>query len=347
MRGDYAADIKRALTERLEEVVNAYFPSAVVRAGRAYPEPRSARDLGSFSIVMSGKGRGDWFRPSQGIGGDAVNLIAYAVTGNHKAYREGFAEAKRFLGGQFEPTARANLAPAPIKEKTDDEKRADAWRIWKGARPIVGSLAERYLKNRVRGLPDLAPYTALRFHPSVRYELRSDPINFPALIAAVTGPALRFKGVWRIFLNEAGYKAPVDAPKLGKGPCKGGAVWLGGEGGVVNVCEGIETGFGVRGFVGLKERVACLLSTAGMRGWEPPSFVKSVLIWPDGDRNRIQVTKQGERALASPGLSAAEALKDRLLGQGIACAIHPTNENGKDALDLWNEWHTIREQEET
>jgi hypothetical protein len=66
MRGDYAADIKRALTERLEEVVNAYFPSAVVRAGRAYPEPRSARDLGSFSIVMSGKGAATGFARAKG-----------------------------------------------------------------------------------------------------------------------------------------------------------------------------------------------------------------------------------------------------------------------------------------
>lgn len=340
-----SADIKRQLTDRLESLLDAYAPGWIYGQAKrsAFLAPAGKGDNGSFEVYLTGAKRGEWFRRSQGIGGDPVNLIAYLATGDHKAYREGFREAAAFLGlsGDKQAPARAQPRQEAAPEPSREERRAEAFALWLASKAISGTAAERYLRARVRGLGDLTAFTRLRYHPMAKYELARDE-RFAALVAAVQGPDMRFRGLWRIFLDGAA-KAPVKNPKLGMGPCGGGAVWLGEPGPVVNACEGLETGLGVLKLSG--GIVACLLSTAGMRGWEPPAFVRSVLIWPDGDRNRIRATEQGERDVPSPGLSAAGALRERLVAVGLECNIQPTPMSGRDYLDAWNEWEAIREGE--
>lgn len=345
-----SADIKRELTDRLESLLDSYYPGWVYGQAKrsAFLAPRGKGDLGSFEVYLSGAQRGEWFRRSQGIGGDPINLLAYAITGDHKAYRDAFREAAVFLG-LAEGTPRQRPAEAKQEAPPDESRearRADAFRLWKAARPLIGSPAEQYLRGRgIRFALD--EYMRLRYHPAARYDHPDsyrEGLRFGALLAAVQGPDMRFRGVWRIFLQD-GNKAPVKAPKLGMGPCRGGAVWLGEPGPHVNVCEGLETGFGVRGLSCAVPPVACTLSTSGMRGWEPPPFVKSVHVYPDGDRMRLRATEKGERELPSPGLSAAEALRERLTAAGIACTVQPTPPSDKDYLDIWCELEALRERE--
>lgn len=336
-----APEIKRALVDRLESVVDAYFPGAVHRAGSAYPAPKGGHDLGSFRIYLKGAKRGEWFRSSQGIGGDAINLIAYAMTGNHRDYSVAFAEAKKFLGHL--PSA-PRPAQAPVDDVAEElkreKRRADAFAVWRSATPVGGTIAETYLRSR--GIRfDLTPYRSIRFHGAVRYDLAGEEgfgKHFPALVAAVQGPQGRFQALARVFLAETGGKAAVRVPKLSMGPFRGlgGAVRLGEVAEHVNVCEGIETGFGVLGLTHQKESVLCGAGTYGVREMQMPAIVKSATIWPDGDRMRIQATAQGDRVLQSPGMTAAEALRERLTSLGIAAKVEPIPLTGKDALDIWN-----------
>ena len=81
------------LEERLEEVVREFWSSAVKEGDILYPCPGKS-DLGSFQVFLETRGkreRGRWARYSQGRGGNVLNLIAYALSGeiDHKpAYRD-------------------------------------------------------------------------------------------------------------------------------------------------------------------------------------------------------------------------------------------------------------------
>ena len=243
-------------------------------------------------------------------GGD----IPEATEHDLKEYRQRQQELKR------RQTARENNV------------RQLAWNIWNSGIPIIGTPAARYLQNRGANL-DIG-FPSLKYVDELEYP-DEEKSKWCALVAAVQGPDARFKGIWRIYLHPGGGKARVPNPKLGLGPCGGGAVWLGRPGEKINVCEGLETGFGVRGIIGGKEPVACTLSTSGMINFECPEITKHVLIWPDGDIDKIRQTHQGERLIKSPGLEAANTLRDRL-GDQVAVAIQPTPKTGRDYLDTYN-----------
>jgi hypothetical protein len=122
-----------------------------------------------------------------------------------------------------------------------------ARRLFAMSRPISGTIAEAYLRNRrISALHDLA---ALRFHPCCYYRPDADAPTevWPALVAAVTDLAGSITGAHRTWLDPTGEdKAPIDTPRRAMGHLLGHGVQFGVVTDVMAAGEGIETMLSVR-----------------------------------------------------------------------------------------------------
>lgn len=296
-------------------------------------------------------------------GGDAIKLVEHVlgydflgacawITGEQPPRGEARVDP------EAEARARARREEAEKKvaaEEKEEQRRGEsirefAYRLWRGGRPLLGTLGETYL--RARGIDyDLAPYAApFRFLPKLDYPDRFGGGRFPALLAAVQRHDGEFLGVWRTYLRIDGKgKAPVDNPKLGLGTIHGGAVWLGSRSPAprepdappqpvvtINLCEGIETGFGIVGLLTGRETVAAALGTANLAAFDPGPAFQLVRHWPDGDAARFRKNKDGaEKYHPSPGIAAAQKAHERHLEAGYQSAMQPPASNGRDYLDVY------------
>lgn len=264
-----------------------------------------------------------------------------------------FRSAVEQLGGKADiaeespqERQRREADEAARRRKAEDEKnraelntRGHAQEIWNQGVRINGTLAESYLRNR--GIDFVLDFPSLRFHPNLRYWDQATGRalgHFPALLAQVLGPHDEFLAVWRIYLDDKGNKnSKLPNAKLGLGAyaASGGAVRIGDPGSRANVCEGIETGLGIYGITG-GQSVQCALSTSGMVNFIPPIECESVLIWPDGDVDRIRSVDGQERHVESPGMKAAHELEARLKARNMPVGVQFTPKRGTDYLDTYN-----------
>ncbi len=112
------------------------------------------------------------------------------------------------------------------------------------SKPIAGTLAETYLRNR--GIAH-SRKISLRFHPRCYYRADADdqddvPTSWPALIAAVTDLDGTVTGVHRTWLDPSGRsKAPVATPRRAMGHLLGNGVRFGRVDDTMVAGEGIET----------------------------------------------------------------------------------------------------------
>lgn len=359
MKND-ADEIRRALDDRLESVLDHFYSGWVGRSGKGYLTPKNAKDLGSFQVNLRGPRRGQWYRFSQRIGGGSVELISYATTGNIKAYDIAFREARSFLGisddhpddemvrARRDEEAKRAHERRSVREAEEAKRRArraeTASEIWTECTSIIDTPAEQYLRGRglpepPKGWPDV-----LGFHRGLEYELgaewvdkrkaRSGP-TFPCLVARVDDVAGEVTAIWRIFIDPlTGGKASVETPKLGLGPAKGGAVRIGGVAKKIGVAEGIETALGVRALIARRYPVWACLSTSGMAGVELPLEVESVTIFPDGDQ---PIRREGDEYVPAeaPGTAAARKLRDKLTRLKIKSCVAEVPFPGKDYLDVY------------
>ncbi|WP_150524006.1 DUF7146 domain-containing protein [Roseibium sediminis] len=291
-----------------------------------------------------------WVCRGAGGGGDPIGLVMHCMgldytgacehlTGDEpptgkREYSE--EDKKRFA--QRKAQAEQRDRERQEEEARDEQARLDiAKELWGEARQITGTLAERYLFSRVKGLeakgtlPDV-----LRFHPNA---FLAKGQYHPALLARVDNDNGEQVGTWRIFLDAQG-NALKDADgskiKRGLGPCGGGAVRLFAPetDGHIAVCEGIETAFGVRMLSGLP--VWSCRTANGLSSFHPPFEIQRVSIFPDGDRFNWQPDKG--RWLDPTGMREALKLAERLKAEGIEVLLQPAPAPGKDFLDLWNSY---------
>lgn len=182
----------------------------------------------------------------------------------------------------------ADLTPDPFaaEERCAQEGReramrlAQARRTWTEARPIAGTLAERYLRARaIRGPLPLS----LRFHATTWHGPTAR--RLPAMVAAVTREGEAEPGaVHRTYLAEPGRKADVDPNKAMLGPVARGAVRLSKGAGPLVVAEGIETALSLAdALADLSPRVWAALSTSGVAGLRLPRPPGDLTLAPDGD----------------------------------------------------------------
>lgn len=217
-------------------------------------------------------------------------------------------------------------------ERYESNTREAAIAIWDASQGIQGTLAETYLRSRGIILPEYPD--VLRFHGGLPYP--NQRRNYPVLVCRVDDIGGDLTAIWRIYLREDGRKADVDSPKLGLGPASGGAVRLGGVGRKIAVAEGLESSLGYWLLTGQKHPAWAALSTSGLVNFEAPLGVEHVCIAPDGDR---PIRRHGEDYIPAvpAGRKAAEALRSRLLVEGIACTIAAEPPAGTDYLDMWNQ----------
>lgn len=175
-----------------------------------------------------------------------------------------------------DPVHKANRQDAAEREAA--RRAGMARNLWQEAKPIAGTLAERYLRYRgiTASLPDTLGYITRCWHKNAK--------RLPALVCKITGSDLF--AIHRTYLRSDGHgKADVNPTKTMLGPVSGGAVHLSNEGGPLVVTEGIETGLSLlSGLLDGPATVWAALSAGGMKRLRLPDDPGKLVIAADGDQ---------------------------------------------------------------
>lgn len=222
---------------------------------------------------------------------DSLGLIDFADVAD---------EARRFLSlphPEPEPQSRQSRTP-PAPSGPSEAAR----RLWRITQPLVGSLAETYLRGR--RITDLRGTADLRFHPNCYWRPEGDgpTETWPAMIAAVTDLDGRITGAHRTWLMRDGSgKAPVDPPRKAMGDLLGHAVRFGNAQDVMAAGEGIETILSLRQALPVMPMVSAL--SAG--------HLAAILFPPH--LRRLYIVRDDDPA----GDGARDSLVDRAIEAGI------------------------------
>jgi hypothetical protein len=194
--------------------------------------------------------------------------------------------------------------------------------MWREGRPAAGTIAERYLRDRLPGLGAIPP-TIRYLPPGSPYARHREGTGCPVMLAAVQhiGEAgiVAAHRTW-LGLDGGGRKAAFRDPRLSLGPIGGGAVRLAAAAETLIVAEGIET------------TLAAMIACNGLPGWAAlsaggiarlilPPVVRTVIIAADHDANGT-----GERA--------ARNAAARWEAEGRQVKIYMSPRVGEDAADL-------------
>ncbi|MDE1883718.1 MAG: toprim domain-containing protein [Rhodospirillales bacterium] len=369
-----AAELARLLARQAEAVCRHYLPAGR-RQGRYWlvgdVHNRPGRSLFvRLSGNDTGKGAaGHWQDSATGQFGDLLDLIRERC--GLSTFRDVADEARRFLGlpseegtskpdGGLSPSVHRShqLSPDNISftasstaclpsertEAADAEPDAQALlarnaaqRLFASARPIRGTLAERYLHARGIIPAALAETEALRFHPRCFYRASAEdrtasqsvslplpplqaetlaqtqpqPEALPALIASVTDLNGTLTGIQRTWLDSAGFhptrlgKAPLATPRRALGLLLGHAVRFGIAEDVMAAGEGIETMLSLRAALPRMPMAASLSATH-----------LAVLLFPPKLR-RLYIARDADPA----GDSAVARLIERAAALGIEALV--------------------------
>jgi DNA primase len=231
--------------------------------------------------------------------GDVIDFVQ-AIQNCH------FMDAVRFLLAAIPaidiPRARERV------RKIDRAKRALASAYarcqWHDARPVEGTPAETYLRNR--GITCAIPLS-LRFGivPTwidLMTGNKGRPV--PALVAACQRPDGKVAGVQRIFVQANGTRASIPRPKLSLGAIKGGALRLGPEGSEMILCEGPEDGLTLHQMMP-STPVWVSLGSGNIPFMELPPGVKRVLVAGDNNPAGRKAAQDACKAFLAQGRQAA------------------------------------------
>ena len=194
--------------------------------------------------------------------------------------------------------------------------------IARGLKPISGTEAEVYLKNR--GLEVVSD--ELRFHPGLDYWGRDDDGysvkrgKYSAMVAPVLNPNGKPISYHITYLSN-GKKADVKSPKKVMTPIElitGGAIRLYQHAECLGIAEGIETALAIH--QRYKIPVWSTVSAGGMESIVLPEEVRKVSIFSDNDKSYA-------------GQKAAFTLAKRLRIKGIKVEVLTPLKPGTDFLD--------------
>ena len=314
---DPADDLRGRLTDNIEALAE-FLLGAPNRAGSNRRTPRWGAK-GSLALELTGRKRGAWFDHEAGQGGGPLELIQHRRGGSQA---EAFAWARDWLGDPAVVQRPPQRGPSRAVDEEADEQRAKrdfARQLWSEARPIGGTVAERYL-SETRKIPRPAggwPSNVFHYHDNKR-----------ALIVAATSADGAVQAVQLIRLGPDGRKADDGRPaKLSYGPQDGAHVRLPGDPtGPLLVAEGPETGLTAWVASGHETWIA-LGSVAKI---EPP-FGREIVVCADDDRRHPKPGKGG-------GNESHKRLSDavsrwRLAGHNVRLAYPWTVRRG-DKSDL-------------
>ena len=298
---DRAGDTAARLAQQAETVCR-HFLSSGRRQGGYWLVGDADNSPGRSLFVRlkpgdAGKPAGKWTDAATGEHGDLLDIIARRE--RLTTLRETLDAACRFLALPREPEhVEQHRHPAPTGSPEA------ARRLFAMSRPIAGTCAETYLRER--GIRGARPGAALRFHPRCWYRGdEDDPAdrvrdNWPAMIAAVTDDASIITGVHRTWLDLSGpAKAPVSTPRRAMGLLLGNGVRFGVAMDIMAAGEGIETMLSLRSVLPMMPMIAAL-SAAHLTALNLPHGLHRLYIAQDDDSaGRWATGKLAERARES------------------------------------------------
>ena len=312
-----ASELARRLAGNAEAVCRHYLSNGY-RQGRYWLVGDVDNTPGRSLYVRlygpeAGRGAaGKWTDSATGEHGDLLDLIA--ANRRIDATRDVLDEARRFLSLPA-PECASTHSPAPAGSPEA------ARRLFAASRPIVGTIAEAYLRERA--ITALRDCTALRFHPRCYYRQDDEApagvrADWPALIAAITDIDGMMTGAHRTWLDPSGRtKAPVGTPRRTMGHLLGNAVRFGTALDVMAAGEGIETMLSLRSVMPTLP-MAAALSANHLAALVLPPTLRRLYIARDND-------PAGQRAL--------DVLAEQAQGGGIeALVLAPTLGDFNDDL---------------
>ncbi len=201
-----------------------------------------------------------------------------------------------WLNGCMKYRAPINACPLRDDAAHAEARITHARALWHEARPIVGTIAERYLRSRAIKLNTWPE--ALRFHPRCPHPAGE---KLPAMVALIGHIERGFVGLHRTFLCADGERANLTPTKATLGPTSGGAVRLRepGQGEWLALAEGVETALSIMSMTELPTWAT--LGTSGLRNVMLASETTLVLIAADNDANgagQLAALEAGRRFLS-------------------------------------------------
>lgn len=293
-----AADLARRLA-RDAELVCRHYLSHGCRQGRYWIVGDVQNTPGRSLYVRlhgpsSGPGAaGKWTDAATLEHGDLLDLIA--LNRGFDRLSDTLDEARSFLA-----LPRPEPPHALPRSRVPSGSPEAARRLFHAGRPIVGTLAESYL--RARGITASLDGPSLRFHPSVYYRAHEGaPLEiWPALLAAVTDLQGRITAVHRTWLDpDRRSKAPLDDPRRALGKLLGNGVRFGIARDVLAAGEGLETMLALRSVLPRLPMVAGL-SANHLAMLELAPTLRRLYVARDNDAaGRIAAERLHDRGAAS------------------------------------------------
>jgi hypothetical protein len=301
-----ASELARRLAQDAEAVCRRYLSNGR-REGRYWlvGDVRNAPGRSLFVRLTgpeSGKGAvGKWTDAATGEHGDLLDVIRESA--RCADFVEAIDEARRFLRlPRDDPPTELGKSLIQAPKASSEAARS----LFHMSRPIIGTLAERYLRHR--GMTMLHDLDSLRFHPRCYYrpEKSSAVETWPAMVAAVTDLDGKITGAHRTWLDRSGRdKAPIATPRRAMGDLCGHGVRFGAPLDVVATGEGIETVLSVRCLVPAMPMIAAL-SSAHLAALLLPSTLHRLYVLRDND---------------AAGKKASTVLVDRATSEGIEAIV--------------------------
>jgi len=227
-------------------------------------------------VAAHGKGRGD-VHPSLTIADGARALLYTCHAGCEPRAIRAAIDNLDLTGKPLYASAQ-NSSSGRATPKTTS---AHALALWRGARPVAGTLPETYLRER--GFEEPPPAT-IRFLPRYRYEPQGK--YFACMIAAIQAPTREIVAVQLTFLHSGGRrKADVLEARRTVGPAGEGALRLAAVAEHVGIAEGFETAWAAQ--LMRKLPVWAALGTKRYLKIKLPSEVKRVTIFADPDADGL------------------------------------------------------------
>ena len=313
----------------LDDLAPALQP-ALDKVGDHVPCPIGSGSTDGFRVYRDVNQTGGGVSNSFGSFTDGFNLLMWV---NNWSFPEAHDAVFEWLNGATvrEPIKQVTYSKADDNSGADKAKRRRYLLnlLWTqsqgidstGAEPATTYLARRRCYPLPWDMPDLA------FHESLQYKDDSGVQNFPGLLAVVRDRNGKGVTMHRTFLTLDGNKAPVEKPKRmmpipPDAMVTGSAIRLqpaGWQGEVIGVAEGIETAL----CVSCATHMVCwsVMSSTFLATFEPPPWVKKVVIWADCDREKLMRRSGKLIDAGSAGQKAAHGLQNRLWEIGIESEI--------------------------
>lgn len=322
-------------------------PEITYRAIFGEPKKMNGKEMryeGGLIVSLKGAKAGFWYDFGKSVGGSPIQAL---MKQRGLSFPDALKEAASIAGMDSivvsftKPKEKEFTLSVSLEEKN---KILSAKSILKGAAPIAGTLAEKYLKN-YRGIEHPEQLKNVYFWPKGASWQATDEqgrlipkINkIPALLIAGKNEKGDVTAVQRIYLDEktAAKNTFMDSPKLSKGKIEGsgGILQKGSRNGTVYLAEGPETGASIA----MANPNATVIVSFGVFNFQKlDKLIKifhpqEVIIAGDNDiksnNNTLKITQEACEALKKVGLNTRIVLPESL--------------SQKDKTD-WNDVHKTK-----